>query len=500
MENNNNIENKQSLVNEEITVKGYNLDMFIIFLKTKKGQNGDNLENWTYEELQTAIADFHSQYQPNPLITSAIKSTDLAQSTRLTTNFYSINEDINCKSIEQNQLTNLDNLKINLLFPEKSKNDENYDKKFTITFLLDIFPLKTQLRRRHQDFYWLKTTLSKLYPGYFIPPILEKDLSDSDSDMIITKRMTDCYNFINEICKDNILRSSKVFYDFVTTEKEKEFQIKRKYYNSLEKPKLVEDMITELGVVTLDGSIFGEGQKFDKNKNYMKKNMEILSKLIDRLKTLIKDFDTVNKSIKLVGESFNELLTQSYTFPENTKLIKSFHAIKNLMLDWAYSEQRKKTIFELNIRQYFKYLNREYDSIKELYNNFEETKEDYLKNKKNLEKEKESLFKKKNVKNWGLPPELANIDVNNKELCYEKMLPKETLDVENKRKLACFYGNNFEKEFVRLRNRIELNTSDVFNDFYKNSSKEINEQVEMWEKFKNFENLVINIENKDAKK
>ena len=315
MENNNIIENKQRLINDEITVKGYNLDNFIIFLKSKKGQNGDNLENWTYEELKAAVVDFHSQYQPNPLITSTIKTTDLAQSTRLTTNFSSINEDINCKSIEHNQLTNLDNLKINLLFPEKSKNDENYDKKFTITFLLEILPLKTQLRRRHQDFYWLRTTLSKLYPGYFIPPILEKDLSDSDSDMIITKRMTDCYNFINEICKDNILRSSKVFYDFVTTEKEKEFQIKRKYYNSLEKPKLVEDMITELGVVSLDGSIFAEGQKFDKNKNYMKKNMEILSKLIDRLKTLIKDFDTVNKSIKLVGESFNELLTQSYNFP-----------------------------------------------------------------------------------------------------------------------------------------------------------------------------------------
>ena len=87
MENNNNIENKQSLVNEEITVKGYNLDMFIIFLKTKKGQNGDNLENWTYEELQTAVTEFHSQYQPNPLITSTIKSTDLAQSTSFNNKF-----------------------------------------------------------------------------------------------------------------------------------------------------------------------------------------------------------------------------------------------------------------------------------------------------------------------------------------------------------------------------------------------------------------------------
>ena len=35
-------------------------------------------------------------------------------------------------------------------------------------------------------------------------------------------------------------------------------------------------MITELGVVSLDGSIFAVGKKFDKNKNYMKKNMEIL--------------------------------------------------------------------------------------------------------------------------------------------------------------------------------------------------------------------------------
>ena len=74
-------------------------------------------------------------------------------------------------------------------------------------------------------------------------------------------------------------------------------------------------MINELEVFSLDGLIFSEDQKFDKNKIYMKKNMNILLKLIDILKTLIKDFDTVNKSIKLVGESFNELLTQSYNFP-----------------------------------------------------------------------------------------------------------------------------------------------------------------------------------------
>ena len=491
MESKEKIESKQQLINEEIKNKGYNLEYFITFIKSLKGENGDNLENWTYSELQKVISDFHSRYQPNPLVTSSIKSVDLSQSARLTTNFASINEEINCKSIEQNELTNLDNLKITLLFPEKSRNEEIYNKKFTITFKLEVFPLKIELRRRHQDFFWLKTILSKLYPGYFIPPIKEKELPESTSDEIITKRMTDCSHFINEICKDNILRSSKVFHDFITTEKEQEFQIKRKYYNSLEKPKSVEDMVTEFGKVSLDGSIFVEGQKFDKNKNNLKKNIEILVRLNKNLKNLIKEFLTVNKSIKEVGEIFNELLAQSHTFPENINLIKSYYAMKNLMTDWAYSEQRKATIFDLNVRQYFKYLNREYDSIKELYNNFEETKNDYIKSKKNLEKDKESLFKKKNVKNWGLPPELANIDVNNKELCFEKMLPKETAELYEKKKLACFYGNNFEKEFSRLRSRIELNSKDEFIELYKNLTKEIHEQLEMWEKFKNFENIII---------
>ena len=252
------------------------------------------------------MSDFHSQYQQNHLITSTIKTTNLAQSTRLTTNFFSINENINCKSIEYNQLANLENKKITCYSQKNQK---------MMIIMIKKIHNKISIKMTLSRFLFVKNDIIKIISGLFLPPILEKDLSESDSDMIISKKMTDCYNFINEICKDNILRSSKVFYDFVTTEKEKEFQIKRKYYNSLEKPKLVEDMITELGVVSLDGSIFAEGQKFDKNKNYMKKNMEILSKLIDRLKTLIKDFDTVNKSIKLVGESFNELLTQSYNFP-----------------------------------------------------------------------------------------------------------------------------------------------------------------------------------------
>jgi len=80
------------------------------------------------------------------------------------------------------------------------------------------------------------------------------------------------------------------------------------------------------------------------------------------------------------------------------------------------------------------------------------------------------------------------------------MLPKETAELYEKKKLACFYGNNFEKEFQRLRNRIELNSKDEFIELYKNLTKEIHEQIEMWDKFKNFENIIIPASNSGTKK
>ena len=50
-------ESKQKLLNQEITNKNYNQIDFINFCLSKK-ENGDNIDNWTMEELLALIKDF----------------------------------------------------------------------------------------------------------------------------------------------------------------------------------------------------------------------------------------------------------------------------------------------------------------------------------------------------------------------------------------------------------------------------------------------------------
>ena len=492
-------QNKDQLIYEEIIQKGYQQEMFNVFLKAKKGPQGTDLSIWSYEELQNAINEF---LQNNPNLQSQeinpqILQTENSelQSQRLNTNFVQMEEEINCNSPDKTDLSDIQDLSIKLLFPEKSKGNEMYDKKFVCTFLIETSPIKFSVRRVHKDFYWLRKTLQKLYPGIFIPPIKNKDISESTEEIKVTKIMTQCEHFVNEIVKDDLLRSSKIFYDFITTKNEKEFKIKRQAYEKMEPPKNINDLSTREGKINLDGSIFIQGNRFDKCKTNMNSNIQILNKLNKELKTLVKDITNITNKITTISDLFGDLLLQSQMFPQNDLLIKSYLSAKNLMNNWAYSQRRQATIFDLHIRQYFRYLEREYESIKELYTNYEKRKNEYINYRDKLTKKKEELYKKGDKKKWDLPPEDANIDSNNKELCIEKMLPKESNELDSLMKFACYFGNFFENEFNRIRFQMQDNVVNVFAQFYEQSKKELNEQDAMWEEFRNFKDLEIKIEN-----
>ena len=79
------------------------------------------------------------------------------------------------------------------------------------------------------------------------------------------------------------------------------------------------------------------------------------------------------------------------------------------------------------------------------------------------------------------------------------MLPQETNELDNQMKFTCYYGNYFESEFKRIRFQMEDNTINEFKLFYDESTKELGEQVAMWEEFKNYELLEIKIEPPEPK-
>ena len=53
-------QSKENLINQEIMQKGYQIEIFNVFLKAKKGIQGDDLSNWQYEDLENAIYEFQN--------------------------------------------------------------------------------------------------------------------------------------------------------------------------------------------------------------------------------------------------------------------------------------------------------------------------------------------------------------------------------------------------------------------------------------------------------
>lgn len=138
----NTIESKQEYLSKEILDKGYNSDKFLTLLKSKKGENGDNLDKWTPEELEEAVKQFqkenggeeepkatdaqtepHMSERPkeeNPFgnqVTDTIQSQEIPSSYRtgrLTTNFVNMEEEVTCQLPEQTELSGIDDLDIKL--------------------------------------------------------------------------------------------------------------------------------------------------------------------------------------------------------------------------------------------------------------------------------------------------------------------------------------------------------------------------------------------------
>ena len=52
------LETKQTFLRTNILEKGYDAEVFMNFLQTKKGELGLDLNNWNLEELSVAVEEF----------------------------------------------------------------------------------------------------------------------------------------------------------------------------------------------------------------------------------------------------------------------------------------------------------------------------------------------------------------------------------------------------------------------------------------------------------
>lgn len=536
---------KQSYLRKEILEKNYDTQSFLDFLITKKGESASDINNWTIEELKTVVVEFKnsqnnsqkSNTETNPLTEDLPPAENqiLKIDTVITPFSNSKNANNNNKeneymlsyfnvedknnwllkkndSNERYSISNYDNIHFNInieeiccLEPDHSPL-ENYDqikflvsspmKKYESTglkgffvktiyysFLLESNDLKLSRRRRYTDFEWLRKTLCKLFPGNYIPPLPSKTLNVNKPEKI-EKYLSYIQSFIDGIMEDKLLKNSSLVYLFLSTEKEKDLKSIMEKFNKVEKPKKLKYFYNREGKIVLDEDILKREKKEEllNTKKNISQNNTSFTELNNSFKLLCKEITQVCERMAEISNLFHKIYEISIANSEKGSFCKCYSDLSLFFKEYGNKQFEQMKNISYKLKDYLKYLNLQYAvSFKELYNNFEFEHNLYFKVAENLKQKKELLYKNKYIEKWELQDEDRNIDFNNKELVMKKMLPNDTMIVNEIKKYLIYYATQLDSENKRVKEIIEKHNNILICAIKDNNVQMLNDLNKFWE-------------------
>ena len=268
-------EEKQNYLRENILEKGYDANDFVEFLKSKKGDQGADVSNWTMEDLKQVVAEFislvenHNQtpnqtQNENIEINQQRKNSQKNKSSNSNNTSTSSNNEpsgqkdedfgiefpdyANCQNAEAHELSKFENVEIKITSYKKV--DKGIFTKTFFSFLVETNPLTLKVYRRYSDFEWLKERLSIIFNTDILPRLSKKGKIVEERK--INRRMRDLEKFLNFLLKDPLIKGSKILFDFLAVENEDEFQKVKKVYDKMKTPTEIKDFRSVNGKVKVN--------------------------------------------------------------------------------------------------------------------------------------------------------------------------------------------------------------------------------------------------------
>ena len=460
------VKEKQEFLRIHILEKGYDADEFMEFLETLKGEKGLKIENWSKNDLAKAVQQF---IQMNPKQENIIQisnnnennnkeelndinnDNNLSNNNNNFVNHIAEQEFLQCQLTEKNGISEEKNLTIKISQPKLVEG--NFFTKSYITYLVETNPFGFQVRRRFNDFFWLHDILKSLYINAIIPSLYKKNYLYGIKDAQIAKRMRYLERFINEIAEHPLLRNSQIFYDFITMRDEKDFMRKKDEFNKIISPKNAENIKTLTGEINISVN-YDKEQYAEKIKTTSENNEDLMKRIIKEYKYLNVQLENVITKIKKINTIWDEFYKKSNKNLEGEIILGVYYSFNKFMDNWTKLYQTQITLINEKIREYYRYIKKEYHSIREYYTLYETAKNSFKKSNFKLTETKERLFEEKKIDEWGLDKEdLENkiILFRDKDLSMEKMLPEETKKVKDKKKMYGSYLNSLIDEYDHIQ-------------------------------------------------
>ncbi len=409
---------KKNLLQNEIVNGNYNKDQFIDYCLALKPY-GDDLSQWSYDELKSTVNSFISYHQQEDLKDreeKEIKNQINEQTIYMQNQMRQINNNINTlhninSSISKNSTNNIGILsrKYNLDCRKIKKSQLN-DKKVTVIIKnpkaietsifksnyisYEVFTDLTQwqVSRRYSDFDWLRLTLKKIHPGLYCPPLPGKKLGSRrfENDFVV-KRMKYLNKFMNDIMENEIYKASEILISFLSINDREQFENKKKGFDSMKSPERVEEYYSLNGKINLLEDDYNE-MNYINVQNYVKLQIQLLDRLNYNLKNYLINIDSACNNLEDVQKDFEMLTQLNKIVLMKEEITKTYEELTIFFKNWKRIMYNQNDLINKNVRYFFKYISMENNAFNELIQDRITKKEKYSKEMNKLIKKKEELW------------------------------------------------------------------------------------------------------------
>ena len=186
-------------------------------------------------------------------------------------------------------------------------------------------------------------------------------------------------------------------------------------------------------------------------KDNMNININLFKKLNNSFKLLFEEMNAVVSRMVEISNYWTQIHKVSLKYFDNNTTCETYKQLGNLFKTWSKILKEQNSIVNIEIREHFKFMRKNFYSMKEFGNSVEPLKSNYQKLVKNLMSKKDELYKKGEISNDARTKSDYGVNNVDKIKSFQSMLPKETNNVINSKEIYGLYLNRALSEYERMR-------------------------------------------------
>ena len=483
---------KQNLLQKEIIEKNFDKTAFINFCMSKK-DNGDDLNNWTYEELSSVVHEFVSSQQPpneeEKKEDDEIKTENIEKIEKFNAEEHKNFKEktINCKKLEPTELSGQE---IKIVVANPVTVEGGVFGKSYIKYEVTTEPFKWTVERRYSDFDALRKLLQKYYPSFYVPPLPLKKIGNKRfTESFINKRMKFLNQFINNVIASESFKCAEFLYAFLSYTDRGKFESKFKEYQTRTPSPYVEEYKTLDGIISI--SLDEKNERYFKNTNkYFKLQANILEKVNYNLKTLNHNMKIVCELVKVIQKNFEVLHVLNTRVMMKPTITKAYEEISCFFKNWGNILTKQRLLIKDHIKDFFKYINLEGHAYSELIVRREELKDKYNSENARITAKKEKLFTAGDINKMELNLDDKSIDkqriLKDKPYAFDHICLADTRELEKLNNQLGYANKMNMRELRKIIKEYCIRFVDNLAAFDQGFYPSINDMLNTWTNLENF--------------